>query len=65
MQLWPYSDFHSLSTDKFHAAHDVLLHLDQLRELLGQIWPKGTSSLLAKGMAYTASNHHMLACDID
>ena len=39
-----YSNFHSFSTNKLHTAHDVLLHLDELRQLLGEIWAKGAGS---------------------
>ena len=45
-----YSDFHSLTSNEFHAAHDVLLHLDQLRQLLRQIWPEGSGSLSSENM---------------
>jgi hypothetical protein len=29
-----YRNLHPLSANQFHAAHDILLHFDQLRELL-------------------------------
>ena len=46
-----YSNFHSLSSDKLHAAHDILLHLHELGELLGQVWAKGASGRFAEGMS--------------
>jgi hypothetical protein len=33
-----YRDFHPFSPDQFHGAHDILLHLHQLRKLLREIW---------------------------
>jgi hypothetical protein len=33
-----YRDFHSFSANQFHGAHDILLHLHQLRKLLREIW---------------------------
>lgn len=46
-----YSYFHSFTSDKFHAAHHVLLHLDELRELFREVRPEGTSGLSAENMA--------------
>jgi hypothetical protein len=46
-----YCDFHSLSADKLHGAHDVLLHLDQLRQLLGKIGTESASCISAEGVA--------------
>lgn len=37
-----YRDLHALSADKLHGAHDVLFHLHELRELLGEVRAKGT-----------------------
>ena len=31
------SDLHALTANKLHRAHNVLLHLDQLRQLLGEV----------------------------
>jgi hypothetical protein len=45
-----YSDFHALPSDELHAAHGVLLHLDELRQLLGEIGSEGTGGVLAEGM---------------
>jgi hypothetical protein len=36
-----YSNLHALATDKLHGAHDVLLHLYELRELLREIRAEG------------------------
>lgn len=47
-----YSDIHALPGNELHAAHDVLLHLDQLRQLPGKIGTKGTGGILTEGMAY-------------
>jgi hypothetical protein len=46
-----YSSFHTLSSDHFHATHDVLLHLNELRQLPSEIRSKGTGGILAEGMA--------------
>lgn len=46
-----YSDIHALLGDSLEAAHDVLLHLDELGELLGQIRAKGTTGVAAESMA--------------
>jgi hypothetical protein len=46
-----YSDFHALPGDELHAAHGILLHLDKLRQLLGEIGPEGTSGVLSEGMS--------------
>ena len=46
-----YSNFHALLGNSLHAAHDVLLHLHQLREFLGQIRPEGTARIATEGMA--------------
>lgn len=48
-----YSDFHALPGDELHAAHDVLLHLDELRQLLGEIRAEGTGGILTEGMSYS------------
>jgi hypothetical protein len=46
-----YSDFHALPSDELHAAHDVLLHLDELRQLFGEIGTEGTGGILTEGMS--------------
>lgn len=46
-----YCNFHTLLTDELHAAHNVLLHLHQLRKLLGKVWAERASSVLAESMA--------------
>lgn len=48
-----YSDFHALPGDEFHAAHGVLFHLDELRQLLGEIGSEGTGGVLAESMAWS------------
>jgi hypothetical protein len=45
-----YSNFHTLTANEFHAAHDVLLHLHELGELLCKIWAEGAGSSLAESM---------------
>lgn len=51
-QVRTYCDLHSFSTDKLHRAHDVLLHLDQLRQLLGKIGAESASGISAEAVAY-------------
>lgn len=48
-----YSDFHALPGDELHAAHGVLFHLDELRQLLGEVGSEGTGGVLAESMAYS------------
>jgi hypothetical protein len=36
-----YSNLHTLATDELHGAHDVLLHLYELRELLREVRAEG------------------------
>lgn len=57
---YTHSNFHSLTSDKLHGAHHILLHLDQLRELLREIWAKSASGGFAECMAYT----ERLACNV-
>ena len=45
-------DFHALAPDQLHAAHHVLLHLDQLRQLAGELGAPLAGRLLAEGMAW-------------
>lgn len=49
--VFSYSDFHALPGDELHAAHDVLLHLDELRQLLGEVGAEGAGGVLAEGMS--------------
>jgi hypothetical protein len=46
-----YSDFHALATNKLHAAHNILLHLHELRELLRKLRAELAGSLAADSMA--------------
>lgn len=46
-----YSNLHALTSDKFHAAHDVLLHLDELGEFLGEVGTESTGRSFSEGMA--------------
>lgn len=47
-----YSNLHALASNKLHAAHYVLLHLDQLGELPGELGAELASGLSAEGMAW-------------
>lgn len=47
-----YCNFHALTTNKFHAAHNILLHLYELGELLCEIWAELTGGLVAESMAW-------------
>jgi hypothetical protein len=46
--LEAYSNLHALTANELHRAHDVLLHLHELRELLRKI---GTESTGVDGLA--------------
>ncbi len=46
-----YGDVHALLGDSLEAAHNILLHLDELGELLGQVGAKCTTGIAAKGVA--------------
>jgi hypothetical protein len=46
-----YSDVHALPGDELHAAHDVLLHLDQLRQLAREVGAEGTSGIFTECMS--------------
>ena len=46
-----YGDIHSLAPDLFHTPHDVLLHLHELRQLLGQLGTKCACRALSEGMS--------------
>lgn len=56
-----YGNLHALLGDHFHAPHDVFLHLDELRQLLGQVGPEGTSSVAAQSMTCVPSQRRSLA----
>jgi hypothetical protein len=47
-----YCDLHALAADQLHAAHHVLLHLDQLRQLAGELGAPLAGGLLAEGMSW-------------
>lgn len=53
---YTYCDLHALLGDLFQAAHHVLLHLNELGELLSQIRAKGTCGLASQGMTCTSIN---------
>lgn len=44
-------DIHALLGNGLETAHNVLLHLDELGELLGQVRAKGATSVAAESMA--------------
>jgi hypothetical protein len=46
-----YSDLHALTGDELHAAHDVLLHLDELRQLAREIGTESTGGILTESMS--------------
>jgi hypothetical protein len=46
-----HSDLHALAADELHAPHHVLLHLDELRELLGEVRAPLACGLFTEGMA--------------
>lgn len=46
-----YSDIHALLGDSLETAHDVLLHLDELGQLLGQVGTESAAGVAAEGMA--------------
>ena len=50
-----YSDIHALLSDGLQAAHDVLLHLDELRQLLSQVGAEGASGIATESMAWIQS----------
>lgn len=37
-----YRNLHTLTADELHGAHDVLLHLHELGELLGKVGAEST-----------------------
>lgn len=46
-----YSDIHALLGNGLEAAHNILLHLDELGKLLGQVRAEGATGIAAKGVA--------------
>lgn len=51
MQVRTYSNVHALLGDSLETAHDVLLHLDELRKFFGQVGAEGATGVAAEGMA--------------
>jgi hypothetical protein len=47
-----YSNFHALTADKFHASHNVLLHLHKLGKLLCEIRTELAGSLTTESMTW-------------
>ena len=67
-----YSNLHTLATDQLHGAHDVLLHLHELGELLRKIGAEGAGvDGLAEVVAYERSRlvwlgyNQRILCDMD
>lgn len=52
MQVFTYGDIHALLGNSLETAHDVLLHLDELRKLLGQIGTESATGVATEGMAW-------------
>lgn len=50
-----YGDIHALLSDSLEAAHDILLHLHELRELLGQVRAEGATGIATKGVSWETS----------
>lgn len=48
-----YSYFHAFLGDCFQRAHNVLLHLNELCELLGQVGAECARGIAAESMSYT------------
>jgi len=46
-----YGNLHALLSDHLHAAHHILLHLNELGELLGQVGTEGATGVAAESMA--------------
>jgi hypothetical protein len=46
-----YGNLHALTGNQLHAAHHVLLHLYQLRQLLCEVGAERTRRLVAEGVA--------------
>ena len=51
MQVSTYGDIHALLGDSLETAHDVLLHLDELRKLLGQVGAESATGVATESMA--------------
>jgi hypothetical protein len=51
VRVFAYSSLHTLTGDELHRAHNVLLHLNELGELLGQVRAESTSCGLAEVVA--------------
>lgn len=47
-----YGNFHALTSNELHTAHNVLFHLHELRKLLCKIWAELAGGLATEGMAY-------------
>lgn len=58
-----YSGLLTFVTDKLHAAHSVLLHLDICRQLLGQLRSSETRSLCAPAVACTKLSNELAQTD--
>jgi hypothetical protein len=58
-----YGDFHALPGHQLHAAHDVLLHLDQLRQLLGEVRSECAGRLVTEGVAWAKKLMLAFSCD--
>lgn len=46
-----YGNFHPFLGHQLHAPHDVLLHLDELRQLLGEVGPKRPGRIASQCMS--------------
>lgn len=67
-----YSNLHTLATDQLHGAHDVLLHLHELGELLCEV---GTEGARVDGLAEVVACERLrlvwlrydqrIGCDLD
>ena len=47
-----YSNLHALTANELHGAHDVLLHLHKLRQLLGKIGTESASGISAERVTF-------------
>lgn len=47
-----YGNLHALLGHHLQAAHDVLLHLHELGQLLGEVGAEGAGRVPAQGMSY-------------
>jgi hypothetical protein len=48
LQSQTYSNLHALPGNELHAAHDILLHLDELGQLLGEVGSECARRLVAE-----------------